>query len=155
MIQTNYYYELIGDKKVAIFPSKIDTKTVSQQIALHKDKINNDEPFLVMNLTSLVEKYRQWNALLPSIRPYYAVKCNDDETLLKVLSMLGTGFDCASKNEINKVISLGIDAKNIVYANPCKTRGYIAHAEDVGVSKMTFDNPEELKKVKELHSNPQ
>jgi ornithine decarboxylase len=73
------------------------------------------------------------------------------------LAELGTGFDCASKGEINKVLAeLQLTkAENIVYANPCKTRGFISHAEKMGVNRMTFDNVEELDKVKKLHSSPQ
>lgn len=34
---------------------------------------------------------------------FAAVKCNDDAFIVKELADLGTGFDCASKNEINLV----------------------------------------------------
>ena len=41
--------------------------------------------------------YDQWMDMLPKVAPFYAVKCNSDELLLKVLAEIGTGFDCASK----------------------------------------------------------
>ena len=41
--------------------------------------------------------HARWEATLPNIQPFYAVKCNDDMMLLKTLAALGTGFDCASK----------------------------------------------------------
>ncbi len=41
--------------------------------------------------------YDQWMDMIPKVAPFYAVKCNSDELLLKVLAELGTGFDCASK----------------------------------------------------------
>lgn len=34
---------------------------------------------------------------------FTAVKCNDDAVVVKELAKLGTGFDCASKNEIKLV----------------------------------------------------
>lgn len=37
-----------------------------------------------------------------------AVKCNDDKLLVSMLAALGTGFDCASKAEIQLVTSLGV-----------------------------------------------
>lgn len=37
-----------------------------------------------------------------------AVKCNDDKLLLRTLAALGTGFDCASRGEIELVTSLGV-----------------------------------------------
>lgn len=45
-------------------------------------------------------------------------------------------------------------ASHIIYANPCKTRGYIQHASQMGVERMTFDSVEELEKVASLHANP-
>lgn len=61
---------------------------------------------------------------------------------------MGTGFDCASKAEIDLVLSLGIDASRIIYAQPCKTKSYLRHAAKVGVKQMTFDNSDELFKIK-------
>lgn len=151
-----HYLELIGDAKVAVFQDPVDNLEVARTIAACKDAKNNDEPFLVVNLTTLVAKYHQWRRELPRVKPYYAVKCNDDAVLLRTLAELGTGFDCASKNEINKVLTeLQLTTpENIVYANPCKTRGFIVHADKMGVNQMTFDNEEELHKVKALHSKP-
>jgi ornithine decarboxylase len=61
---------------------------------------------------------------------------------------MGTGFDCASKAEIDTVLSLGIDPSRIIYAQPCKTKSYLRHAAKVGVKQMTFDNADELLKIK-------
>lgn len=64
---------------------------------------------------------------------------------------MGTGFDCASKAEIDLVLSLGIDPKRIIYAQPCKTKSYLRHAAAVGVKQMTFDNRDELFKIKNCY----
>lgn len=73
---------------------------------------------------------------------------------MKVLADLGAGFDCASKAEMSMVMDEQlVGADKVIYANPCKTRGYIKHAEKVGIRKMTFDNEEELLKISELHMN--
>ena len=68
--------------------------------------------------------------------------------MLKLLGNLGTGFDCASRAEIDLVLSLGIDPGRIIYAQPCKTKSYLRHAKKVGVKQMTFDNGDELFKIK-------
>lgn len=78
------------------------------------------------------------------------MKCNDNLTVLEVLAALGTGFDCASKSEINKVLSLGVDSDRIIFANPAKPTSHIRHAAAMGVNVMTFDNEVELYKVKSL-----
>lgn len=79
-----------------------------------------------------------------------AVKCNPDPEILRLLAALGTGFDCASKAEIDSVLELGVDPSRIIYAQPCKTISHIRHAAKMGVKQMTFDNADELYKVKEF-----
>lgn len=69
---------------------------------------------------------------------------------MKVLATLGTGFDCASKTEINKILSLNVSAERIIFANPAKPNSHIRHAASMGVDVMTFDSEIELHKIKEL-----
>ena len=59
------------------------------------------------------------------VLPISAVKCNYDPTLLRTLASLGTGFDCASKQEILAILNLGVDPSRIIYANPCKQNSHI------------------------------
>ena len=51
----------------------------------------------MVDVGRIIDLYDQWMSVLPSVTPFYAVKCNNDPVLLKVLAELGTGFDCASK----------------------------------------------------------
>ena len=78
------------------------------------------------------------------------MKCNDTLAILEVLAALGTGFDCASKSEINKILSLGVEPERIIYANPVKPTSHIKYAATTKVDLMTFDNETELYKIKEL-----
>ena len=65
------------------------------------------------------------------------------------MAQLGTGFDCASKFEIQQILNLGVDPARIIYAQPCKTNSFIRYAAQRDVKQMTFDNAEELYKVKQ------
>ena len=78
--------------------------------------------------------------MMPRVEPFYAVKCNNEPGILQLLASLGTGFDCASKAEIEQVLSLGVDPSRIIYANPCKMRSHIKYASERNVSLMTFDD---------------
>lgn len=69
---------------------------------------------------------------------------------METLVALGTGFSCASQGEIMKIISLGVSPDRIIFANPTKTPAQIRYALQVGVTKMTFDNEDELYKIKEI-----
>lgn len=43
---------------------------------------------------------------------------------------------------------MGVDPSRIIFAQPCKTKSYIRHAAKQGVKQMTFDNADELYKIK-------
>ena len=43
---------------------------------------------------------------------------------------------------------MGVEADRIVYAQPCKTKSYVRYAAAHGVKQMTFDNADELYKIK-------
>lgn len=99
------------------------------------------------DLGDIVKKYALWRSELPRVKPFYAVKCNDDHVVLSLLHHLGTGFDCASKAEIQKAFHAGASTADIVYANPCKQISHIKYAAKVDVPLMTFDNEAELCKI--------
>ena len=75
--------------------------------------------------------------------------------MLRLLKALGTGFDCASKSEIQTVLELGVDPSNIIYANPCKQASFIRFAAENDVKMITFDNTDELYKIKRLFPDAQ
>lgn len=112
-----------------------------------------DDPFYIVDLEDICNKHINWITKLPRVEPHYAVKCNTDHMMLKLLAFLGTGFDCASKNEIQKMLDLGVSPHRIIFANPCKQASNIKYAYKMGVDYMTFDNELELYKIKENHPN--
>ena len=50
--------------------------------------------------------------------------------------------------EIERVMSLGVTADRIIYANPCKQVSFVRYAARNNVRLMTFDNIPELYKVR-------
>lgn len=111
---------------------------------------NQDEPFYIFNIGDIVKKHQIWIEKMPRVVPHYAVKCNDNEVVLATLVALGTSFDCASKAEINKILSLGVHPERIIFANPTKPKAHVRHAAAVGVKTMTFDCDIELQKIKAI-----
>lgn len=153
------------EQNVRILNDEIDVWNIVRDIARSEAE---EDAFYICDLGNIVEKYGIWRKKLPRIQPFYgknnkknifirfpsnvfpAVKCNDNVTVLKVLATLGTGFDCASKTEINKVLSLNVNSERIIFANPAKPNSHIRHAAAMGVDVMTFDSEVELHKIKEL-----
>lgn len=110
-----------------------------------------DDAFFICDVGDIIQKVNRWRKLLPNVAPFYAVKCNTDETVVKTLVDLGLGFDCASKGEIAQVLKHGVSPSRIIYANPCKQKSFLKYAAKHGVDLMTFDNEAELLKIKELY----
>ena len=87
------------------------------------------------------------------------MKCNDDPRVLRELHALSSGFDCASQAEMEAVLALGEEegarcvnaSEDIVFANPVKSPKQLSYAERAGVGMVTFDNADELRKIKALH----
>lgn len=80
------------------------------------------------------------------------MKCNDNVTVLEILAALGSGFNCASKTEINNILSL-VGGENIIFGNPAKMASHIRHAANSDVNLMSFDSEVQLHKIKEYHPN--
>ncbi|KAL8843515.1 MAG: hypothetical protein Q9170_000019 [Blastenia crenularia] len=107
-----------------------------------------EDAFFVADMGEVYRQHLRWKTNLKRVKPHYAVKCNPDTEVLRLLAALGTGFDCASKAEIEQVLALGVDPSRIIYAQPCKTKSYVRYAAQHGVKQMTFDNVDELYKTK-------
>ncbi|XP_055623592.1 ornithine decarboxylase 1-like [Toxorhynchites rutilus septentrionalis] len=123
-----------------------------------KDAINSvvergprDDPVHILDLDDVVAKHRVWREMLPRVETFYAVKCNDHPAVLRTLFALGTGFDCASRREIEKIIDLGADPSRIIFAHTTKSISSITFAKQCGIELLTFDGEIELDKIKQFH----
>jgi ornithine decarboxylase len=112
--------------------------------------------FLVTNLATVRSMHTQWVQELPMVRPFYAVKCNPDPSILRLLASLGCGFDCATQGEIDLVINnLGKEnnfcpakaTSSIIYAHPAKMTHMLRYAMDQKVGMTVFDGEDELYKI--------
>ena len=89
-----------------------------------------------------------WRTHLPEVVPYYAVKANNDPTLLRWLRAAGVRYDCASPREMEDVIAAGArPSSDIVYAQPCKTVTDLRRAAAMGVPTTVVDSVEEVAKL--------
>ncbi|KAI7895727.1 ornithine decarboxylase [Mucor mucedo] len=127
------------------------TKQRLEAITNQQWESDQENAFFVGDLGEVFRQHLRWKSLLPRIEPFFAVKCNPDPMILKLLASLGCGFDCASKQEIQQVLDVGVESNRIVYANPCKQASFVRYAAQQNVSRMTFDNAEELHKIKKFY----
>src|SRR5438552_14031717 len=93
---------------------------IQQQVSLDADGDTDlEHSFFIADLGEVYRQFIRWKRNLPRIEPFYAVKCNPDPKVLRLLAFLGVGFDCASKDEIAKVLDLTpiVPRRNIIFAN--------------------------------------
>lgn len=120
-------------------------------IASAANEPDAEAAFFVADLGQIYRQHKRWQQCLPNVTPFYAVKANPDRVVLRLLAALGTGFDCASMNEINMVAELGVTPNRVIFANPCKPTSFVKHAARMGVDMTTFDNEDELYKISRAH----
>ena len=114
-------------------------------------RANDEEAFFIVDLGQVKRLCRMWEQNLPGILPHYAVKCNPNSRLIETLASMGVNYDCASEMEMKLVLSLGVDPRRIILANPIKAESMLRYARSHDVRRMTFDNADELHKVARVY----
>ncbi|XVF42150.1 hypothetical protein PTKIN_Ptkin01aG0336600 [Pterospermum kingtungense] len=140
----------VTEKRVETPLTKDELIGFIQSIILNEQK-EEMEPFYVLDLGVVTSLFDTWTRNLPMVRPFYAVKCNPNPAFLKAMAALGSGFDCASRAEIDTILSLGVSPDRIVFANTRKPQSHVKYAAKVGVNLTTFDSMCELEKIKKWH----
>jgi ornithine decarboxylase len=105
----------------------------------------------LFHIDHLYDRYFLWSKHLPRVTPFYAVKSCPDKVVISTLKELGVKFDIASRGELMLLKELGIDGKQMLYANPVKHQTHISQAKSEGVEYFTFDSVCELKKVSTVY----
>jgi ornithine decarboxylase len=114
-------------------------------------------PIFVIDHEKIRENYREFRDHLPNIQVYYAVKANSNPEIVRTLYELGCSFDVASMPEfmlVHENIRNMPDKERqdwiwdkIIYANTIKPIDTL-EALDKYKPLVTFDNAEELRKIK-------
>jgi len=110
-------------------------------------------PFLILDNAIVREKARRFCAAMPRVRPHYAVKANPDRRVLRTLMQEGCGFEIASTSELDTLFALGVNAAEVFYSNPMKSRQSIAYAAAKGVEWFVVDSVDELRRVHEIKAD--
>jgi ornithine decarboxylase len=138
---------LITSKKIQV----LDKTDILDIINYFMETQQSDQSFYIVNLKEVIKKINLWRDNLPDIEPFFAIKSNPDDIIIKLMASMGLNFDCASKNEIAKVIAADVKPEKIIFANPCKIVDQIKYARANDVDLMTFDSSHELYKIKLYH----
>jgi len=91
-------------------------KSAIDRIFQQQTANGRERAFFVNDVGVVERQHSRWLRNLPNVRPFYAVKCNPDPTLCRILAGLGTGFDCASGEEMALVLGMGVEPQDIIFA---------------------------------------
>ncbi|HOK33179.1 MAG TPA: type III PLP-dependent enzyme, partial [Fervidobacterium sp.] len=104
-------------------------------------------PVLVMDLNVVENNYRQLVENINDCKVYYAVKANSHVEIIKLLRDLGSHFDVASRGEIEKLLSLGIEPNRMSFGNTIKRIEDIKFAYEQGIRMFAVDAEMEIEKI--------
>jgi ornithine decarboxylase len=150
-IETEYSeLSLFLKENNVIIPSKDKDLDIYEMIEQVFELNNPTTAFYIINLGEIIRQFKLWKELFPYIEPRYAVKCNPNKVICQLLSLLGVGFDVASKNEIILVKDF-VNIDKVIYANPYKESSSIQYARSMDVDTSVFDSEDELYKMKIYH----
>ncbi|MBT9384796.1 type III PLP-dependent enzyme [Pseudooceanicola sp. CBS1P-1] len=108
-----------------------------------------DRPTLVLDIARVAQQFHALQAGLGRARIHYAVKANPQREIIERLVALGSGFDAASRAEIELCLGLGAHPDQISFGNTVKKPRDIAFAHAAGLTLFAADAEEELEKIAE------
>ena len=130
-----------------------DRKKMLQELAA-----KHDTPLFVVDHDIIRENYKEFLDKLPDVQAYFAVKANSNPEIIKTMFDMGSSFDVASFFEFKLVYE---NIKNwpakerqdfiwdkVIYANTIKPAKVLKRLNPYKIL-VTFDNIDELKKIKE------
>jgi len=89
-----------------------------------------------------------WKKCLPSIKPYYAMKCNPHPYIITKLSQLKVNFECAAISEMSSSL---FTTNDIIYGHPHKSIEQIQYAKTNNVNKIVYDSLSQLKLIHQIY----
>ena len=113
----------------------------------HLAALDLPTPYLIGDNRLLRERLRAFESALPGVRPFYAVKCNSDQTVLGTVASHGAGFEIASLGELAMLQAVGVDPRDVLYSNTVKPAAHVRGAFEACVWRFAVDSEGELDKI--------
>ncbi|HYA26455.1 MAG TPA: type III PLP-dependent enzyme [Thermodesulfovibrionales bacterium] len=104
-------------------------------------------PYLLIDKEVVKEKISTIGRNIRNSRVFYAVKANPDIEVLRLLNVLGAGFEIASEGELQILASLGVNPERIITSNPIKTLKFLEKAVPYGIRYFAYDSTAEVEKL--------
>jgi diaminopimelate decarboxylase len=108
-------------------------------------------PAYVYSSAHLCGQFEQLTAALSGLDAQlcYAVKANSNLAVLRLFHELGAGFDIVSGGELQRVVSAGGDASQVLFSGVGKSVAEIDFALKLGIGCFNVESPGELTRIAE------
>ncbi len=109
-------------------------------------------PFYLYSYKTLVDHFTKIKIAFAKANPIicYAMKANDNLSIMKTLLNEGSGLDIVSGGELKKALRLGADPKKIVFASVGKTEEEITLALNTGILLFNVESLPELEEINRI-----
>lgn len=121
-----------------------------QKKSLEELTKNYQKPVYVYDLNIVKERFRLFQAALPGVQVYYAMKANSHPEILRCLHSLGCGADVVSGGEIRRAQECGFKASQIIYSGVGKSIQEIRQSLEMGLAQLNVESLPELRRIATL-----
>ncbi|HNQ72560.1 MAG TPA: diaminopimelate decarboxylase [Verrucomicrobiota bacterium] len=106
-------------------------------------------PLYIYSQATLTRRHRELNQAMAPVEHLvcFAVKSNSNQSVLRLLAGLGSGFDIVSGGELQRVLAAGGDPRRCVFAGVGKTEAEIQFALQQGVYSFNVESEPELQRI--------
>jgi len=104
-------------------------------------------PVLLLDLERVSKTLRKWRQQLPRVSPSFVVGTGANRDLLELLHQSGSGFSCATAQELRCALSSGVEPESVFLSNTSTPRSHLRYARANGVELVSFDSEAQLQKV--------
>jgi ornithine decarboxylase len=111
---------------------------------------DKETPCLIIDLDIIEQKFREMKQQMPFAKVFYAVTANPKSEVVSLLHELGSGFDVASRPELDQLLSLGVDPSKVSYGNTIKKARDVQYFYDRGVRLFATDSEEDLRTIAKI-----
>lgn len=111
------------------------------------ESLSYETPFFLFSKKKILENYREFQKFFPDCLVQYAMKANSEPEVLELLLKAGSGFEVASKYELNLLKKIKVPPNKIVYGTSVKPADHIKEFVKYGVNTFAADSFPELEKI--------
>src|SRR6267378_4293923 len=130
----------------------VGSKLFCEDVAVESLAKKFGTPLYIYSQHTLTEHFRKLDQAMSGVDHLvcFAVKSNSNQSVLRTLAELGSGFDIVSAGELQRIIAAGGDPKKCVFAGVGKTESEIEFALKQGVYSFNAESEPELERINRI-----